>query len=74
MTIEKIEITEEFIRLDNLLKFGGITATGGQAKVLIQGGHILVNEEICTQRGKKMRDGDKASYNGKILEVCKVDN
>ena len=74
MSIEKIEITEEFIRLDNLLKFAGITSTGGQAKFLIQGGAVLVNDEICTQRGKKMRNGDKATYNGKTLEVLQVES
>ena len=74
MNFEIIEIQEEFIRLDNLLKFGGITSTGGQAKFLIQGGSVLVNDEICTQRGKKMRNGDKATYNGKILEVLQVES
>lgn len=73
MSIEKIEISEEFIRLDNLLKFGGLSETGGQAKVLIQSGYVKVNGEICTQRGKKMRNGDKAEYNGIILEVCSID-
>lgn len=73
MSTEKIEISEEFIRLDNLLKFGGLSETGGQAKVLIQSGYVKVNGEICTQRGKKMRNGDKAEYNGRILEVCSID-
>ncbi|MBQ4105900.1 MAG: RNA-binding S4 domain-containing protein [Clostridia bacterium] len=64
-----ITIEEEFIRLDNLLKFSGIVATGGEAKVLIQSGQVLVNGEVCTMRGKKMRDGDKAQYEDRIAEV-----
>ena len=69
MQKEIIEINEEFIRLQDLLKFAGITPTGGQAKYLIQNGEILVNGEVCTMRGKKMRNGDTAEYNGKLVEV-----
>ncbi|MBQ4569022.1 MAG: RNA-binding S4 domain-containing protein [Ruminococcus sp.] len=69
MRSEIITINEEFIKLDNLLKFSGLAQTGGEAKVLIQSGQVLVNGEICTMRGKKMRDGDKAQYGDRIVEV-----
>ncbi len=72
MRIETIEINEEFIRLDNLLKFAGIAPTGGQAKFIIQNGEIKVNGEICTMRGKKMRPGDKAQYRQRVIEVASV--
>ena len=71
MKTEKIYIEEEYIKLDNLLKFGGIAQTGGQAKFLVQNGMIRVNGEVCTQRGKKMRAGDMAQSEDKILEVCR---
>ncbi|MBQ9743202.1 MAG: RNA-binding S4 domain-containing protein [Ruminococcus sp.] len=67
-----IEINEEYIRLDNLLKFSGIVATGGEAKLIVQSGQVLVNGEVCTMRGKKMRDGDKAQYGDKIAEVAVI--
>ena len=60
MKNEIITITTEFIRLDALLKLD----TGGQAKFVIQNGEVKVNGEVCTMRGKKMRDGDYAEYNG----------
>ena len=69
MKKENIYIDTEFIRLDCLLKLGGF-GTGGQAKLLIQNGGVKVNDEVCTQRGKKMRIGDTAECNGIILEVC----
>ncbi len=72
MNKEIININEEFIRLQDLLKFAGITPTGGQAKFLIQNGEIKVNGEVCTMRGKKMRSGDTAQYNDRIIEV-KID-
>lgn len=70
MKSEIITINEEFIKLDSLLKYSGIAQTGGEAKVLIQSGQVLVNGEICTMRGKKMRDGDKAQYEERIVEVA----
>ena len=72
MRVETIEINEEFIRLDNLLKFAGIAPTGGQAKFIIQNGEIKVNGEVCTMRGKKMRPGDKAQYRQRVIEVASV--
>ena len=64
MKNEIITITTEFIRLDALLKLGGALDTGGQAKFVIQNGEVEVNGEVCTMRGKKMRDADYAEYNG----------
>ena len=48
----------EYIRLDDLLKINGCVETGGQAKLLIQGGGVLVDGEVCTMRGKKLRGGE----------------
>ena len=69
MKSEKIAIDTEFIKLDNLLKLGGAAPTGGQVKLLIQNGEVRVNGEICTQRGKKMRPGDRATYGDLAAEV-----
>ncbi len=57
---DKIKISGEYIKLDSLLKFAGVTETGGEAKELVQMGKVLVNGEVCTMRGKKLRPGDKA--------------
>ena len=48
----------EFIRLDDLLKINGCVETGGQAKMLIQGGGVTLDGEVCTMRGKKLRGGE----------------
>ncbi|MDD6252031.1 MAG: RNA-binding S4 domain-containing protein [Ruminococcus sp.] len=66
---EKIKIDTEFIKLQDLLKYSGLTSTGGEAKIAVQKGEVLVNGEVCTMRGKKMRSGDKATYNNKTVEV-----
>ena len=49
--MEIIPITTEFIRLDAALKLSGLVDTGGQAKMLIQEGHVLVGGEPCPLRG-----------------------
>ena len=54
-----IEISTEFIKLDSLLKFAGIAAVGGEAKFMVTSGAVLVNGEVCTMRGKKIRPGDR---------------
>lgn len=64
-----ITIDTEFIRLDALLKYAGAVDTGGQSKWIIQDGNVKVNGEICTMRGKKMRDGDTAEYDGVLYQV-----
>lgn len=69
---EQIKITTEFIRLDAALKMAGIAETGGQAKVMIQGGEVTVNGAVCTQRGKKLRPGDRAEADGAALEVVQA--
>ena len=67
MKVEKIKIDSEYIKLQDLLKLGGAVETGGQAKVVIQNGDVTVNGDICTMRGKKMRVGDTAVFDG--LEI-----
>ena len=62
MRAEKIKIDSEFIRLQDLLKLSGVCSTGGMAKVVIQNGEVLVNDEVCTMRGKQMRPGDFAQF------------
>ena len=65
----KITITTEFIRLDALLKLANFVGSGGQAKLVIQSGQVTVNDEICTQRGKKIRVGDVVVFEKQTVTV-----
>ena len=51
------------------MKFSGVTETGGEAKQIIQDGGVLVNGEVCTMRGKKLRSGDVAELDGVRIVV-----
>ena len=66
-------ITTEFIRLQDLLKLANLVETGGEAKERIQDGEAMVNGEICTQRGKKLRPGDTVIFDGAELGVAYAD-
>ncbi|MGN8967219.1 RNA-binding S4 domain-containing protein [Intestinimonas sp. HCP28S3_D6] len=69
MQKETVKIQTEFIKLDALLKFAGVTETGGEAKEAIQAGEVQVNGEVCTMRGKKLRPGDVVALEGVELTV-----
>ena len=59
-----VVITTEFIKLQDAMKFANIVYSGGEAKQLILDEQVLVNGEVCTMRGKKLRDGDKFTFDG----------
>ena len=65
----KISIHTEFIKLDALLKFANLCATGGEAKTAVLEGLVKVNGEVCTMRGKKIRPGDVVTLPGLELTV-----
>lgn len=69
MKAETVRIDTEYIPLQDLLKLSGLAATGGMAKIVIQNGEVKVNGEVCTMRGKKMRAGDTAEYDGVSVTV-----
>lgn len=71
--MEMITITTEYIKLQDLLKLAAITATGGEAKLLVQEGEVLVNGEVCTMRGKKLRPGDVVDTLGRSCGVQYAD-
>ncbi|MCH7729219.1 MAG: RNA-binding S4 domain-containing protein [Planctomycetes bacterium] len=54
----------ETLRLDQFLKLCGISGTGGQAKLLIQSGEVLVNGELETRRRRKLVAGDMVQFDG----------
>jgi ribosome-associated protein len=67
--MEKIQITGDFIKLDALLKYAALVASGGEAKRVVSDGLVAVNGETCLMRGKKIRPGDVVSFCGADLQV-----
>jgi len=71
--VRKIPITGDHIKLDSLLKYASIAPTGGIAKFMISSGEVTVNNEICTQRGKKITPNQIVKYGNEILLISKRD-
>lgn len=66
---EKITINTPFIKLDSLLKFAGAAETGAVAKQFVLEGKVKVNGEVCTARGKKIKNGDIVSFKNYDYEI-----
>lgn len=67
--MNKIKIETEIIKLDAFLKWAAIASSGSEAKFYIQDEMVKVNNEICTQRGKKLKVGDIVNFDGVDYEI-----
>ena len=59
----------EFIALDTLLKLMRLANSGGEAHTFIKEGGVLVNDEVALEKRKKIRSGDKVTFNGHSIEL-----
>ena len=66
---ESTEPKEPTIHRDQFLKTCGVE-TGGQAKVMIQSGEILVNDEVETRRRRQLRAGDEVTLGDVVYVVA----
>ncbi len=57
------------ITLGQALKAANLVGSGGEAKVLIQAGEVLVNGEVETRRGRQLREGDVVEVGDERLEI-----
>ena len=64
-----VSISTEYIKLQDAMKFANIVYSGGEAKALIQEGEVKVNGEVCTMRGKKLRNGDKFEFMDQVYLI-----
>ena len=67
--MKTITIKDEFIKLGQAMKLAGMVDAGVEAKFAVQYGEVSVNGEVCTQRGKKLFDGDTFSFRGEKVIV-----
>lgn len=63
--MKNIKINTEFVKLAQMMKMASLVQSGGEAKQIILQGLVLVNNEICTQRGKKLYKDDIIEFDGK---------
>jgi ribosome-associated protein len=56
------ELESEFVELYKILKFEGLSQSGGNAKQAIADGLVSVNGEVETRKRKKIRAGDQIDF------------
>ena len=63
------ELETEFVELYKILKFEGLSDSGGNAKQAIADGLVSVNGEIETRKRKKIRAGDQIDFIDHHIDV-----
>jgi len=69
MTEKQLIINTAFIRLDQLLKWSDLAASGSAAKIMIEAGKVTVNQEVEKRRGRKIYPGDSVKIADLTLRV-----
>jgi ribosome-associated protein len=69
INMEVIKLRDEFIKLGQALKAANLVGSGVEAKMVIQDGEVLVNGEVCTQRGKKLYSGDTVTFADQTIKI-----
>ena len=64
-----VEIRSEPVELYKILKFEGLVASGGEAKMVIADGFVTVNGEFETQKRKKIVSGDIIEFDGETIRI-----
>ncbi len=64
-----VVISHEPVELYKILKFEGLSASGGEAKLAIDEGAVAVNGEIEYRRRRKMYSGDTLSFAGEDYQL-----
>ena len=63
------ELESEFVELYKILKFEGLSQSGGSAKKAIADGLVSVNGEVETRKRKKIRAGDQIDFIDHHIEI-----
>ncbi|GAB4248108.1 MAG: hypothetical protein Kow00129_08800 [Thermoleophilia bacterium] len=73
MDAEAIRV-EGPITVGQLLKLAGLVSTGGEAKLLIMSGEVLVNGVVETRRGRRLARGDVVEVGGRSVRLAEGDD
>ncbi|MBK6510315.1 MAG: RNA-binding S4 domain-containing protein [Haliea sp.] len=64
-----VAINRQPVELFKILKFEGLVATGGEAKLVIAAGQVSVNGEVETRKRRKILDGDIIVFADETLQI-----
>ena len=64
-----VKISKEPVELYKILKFEGMAASGGEAKIAIAQGEVLVNGKVETRKRKKIVSGDIIEFGQEKIRI-----
>ena len=64
-----IDVSTQPIELCKLLKIANMVSGGGEAKIVISEGYVLLNNEVEFQKRKKVYHDDIIEFNGEVIQV-----
>ncbi|WP_028303448.1 RNA-binding S4 domain-containing protein [Oceanospirillum maris] len=62
-------ITQEPVELFKILKFESLVNSGGEAKMAIEQGYVMVNNQQETRKRRKIVSGDCVEFNQQRLNI-----
>jgi len=67
--MRQVNIEREPVELYKILKFEGLAASGGEAKLAVAAGQVTVNGEVETRKRRKIMGGDTIVFGSETLQV-----
>ena len=65
----EFKLEGEYIELIKLLKALKLVGTGGEAKMRIMDGEVMVNGQVDLRKRKKLRVGDIVDFDGEQVTI-----
>ena len=72
--MREVEISDDFIKLGQMLKLADLVSSGVEAKIVINNGEVKVNGEEETRRGKKIYPQDVVEFHGEEITVIREES
>jgi ribosome-associated protein len=72
--MRNFNLKNDYIELMKLIKLLGFAETGGQGKMLIEQGKVLLNGQIELRKRAKLRNGDEVEISGRKVRIVSAGN
>jgi ribosome-associated protein len=69
MMMRIVNVANEPVELHKVLKFEGMVASGGEAKLVIADGLVMVNGKVETRKRKKIVSGDIIEFGAEVIRI-----
>ena len=63
-----------YYELYKILKFEGLSPSGGDAKAAVADGQVKVNGAVETRKRRQIVSGDRIEFAGQVLKIVKAPN